>query len=81
MTTWTKLLAGKEISTARSARVRTFITSKEKAADLPSLVDDGWEMIKAYKNPKFVQVKKDKPGAEQFEDRIWVLFANMGLLP
>lgn len=78
MTTWTKLLAGKEISTARSARVRTFITSKEKAADLPSLVDDGWEMIKAYKNPKFVQVKKDKPGAEQFEDRIWVLFANMG---
>lgn len=36
------------------------------------------EKTKEYKNPKFVGITKEKDVQEQFENRIWMLFANMG---
>lgn len=77
-TRWDKIVSGKELAVAKTARNRTFVTSKERAAALPDLVEEGWIKYKEYKNPKFIGLKKDKAFDEQFEDRVWILFANMG---
>jgi len=77
-TNWTQMVSGRELSTAKSLRKKTFITMKISSADLPAMVDQGWEKAKDYKNPKFVGISKEKPTNEQFEDIVWLLFANMG---
>lgn len=46
--------------------------------DLPQYVDDGWEKSKEYKNPKYISVTREKSIQEQFENKIWLLFASMG---
>ena len=45
---------------------------------LAELEEEGWEYVKDYANPKFVKVRKEKNFDEQFEDKVWLLFANMG---
>jgi DNA sulfur modification protein DndB len=72
------MVSGKDLNTAKNARKKVFITKKVTTSDLTKLVDDGWEKCKDFKNPKFVGVTKEKPIEEQFEDRVWLLFANMG---
>ena len=42
------------------------------------LIDNGWEKVKEYKNPKYILVRQEKQGSELFEDSLWVLCANMG---
>lgn len=76
-TFWEKLVSGKELNSLKITRNRTFISKKELSSNLPSLVDDGWEMAKEYKNPKYILVRKDKTEAELFEDKLWLLFARM----
>ena len=46
--------------------------------DLPAYIDNGWEKSKDFKTAKYVGVTKEKPVGEQFEDKLWVLFADMG---
>ena len=53
-------------------------TLKIKADDLPRYVDEGWEKSKEYNNPKFVGITREKSIQEQFENKIWLLFASMG---
>lgn len=77
-TSWDKIVSGKELNTAKSSRKKVFFTKKVAASDLPKLVDEGWEKCKDFKNSKFVGVTKEKPVEEQFEDKVWSLFANMG---
>lgn len=77
-TRWDKIVSGKELSYAKMQRSKAFIVSKERRSSLEELIDEGWEFYKDYKNPKFVGVKKDKPIGEQFEDKVWLLFAKMG---
>ena len=77
-TRWDKIVSGKELSSARAQRSKAFILSKERRSSLQELLDEGWEFHKDYKDPKFVSVKKMKPVDEQFEDRVWLLFAKMG---
>ncbi len=77
-TRWDKIVTGQDLAKIKSQRSKTFITRKERTIALPDLIDEGWEKIKEYKDPKFVGVKKDKPFDEQFEDKVWLLFAKMG---
>lgn len=77
-TNWEKMVYEKALNSAKSARRKQFDTLKIKADDLPQYVDEGWEKSKEYKNPKFIGVTKEKTVQEQFENKIWLLFASMG---
>lgn len=74
----TQLISGKDIVTTRTSLNKTYITEKAKASDLPSLVDDGWEKAKDYKNPAYILVKKDLSSDVLFSNKLWVLFSSMG---
>lgn len=77
-TTWNKIVSGKELATAKSLRSKPYIVRRERTLALPDLVEEGWEKFREYKDPKFVGVRKSKPADEMFEDKVWMLFANMG---
>lgn len=77
-TNWEKMVYEKVLNSAKSERKKLFDTKKINVADLPAYVDEGWEKSKEYKNPKFVAVSKEKTMQEQFENKIWMLFASMG---
>jgi len=77
-TRWDKIVTGSELISARTNRSKSFIVRKERRLALPDLIEEGWEEYKEYKDPKFIGVKKDKPFDEQFEDKVWLLFAKMG---
>ena len=77
-TEWSQIVYDKQLAAAKSSHKKLFITQKILAADLPEYIDAGWEKCKDYKSPKFVGIAKEKPAIEQFEDRIWLLFASMG---
>lgn len=78
MTDWSKLLSRAEVPNALRERKKTY---KEKTIWRKVLEDEeneGWKFLKDTKNPDKIKVFKDKPSDEQFENRLWVLFAQMG---
>lgn len=77
-TNWEKLVSENELKKAKALRSKTFITDKVRRSSLPELEAEGWSLFREYKDERFVSVKKDKPFFEQFEDKVWLLFANMG---
>ena len=77
-TNWDKLVSGVELKKAKAVRSKKFITKKDWRVALPELEAQGWSYLKDYKDQKYVAVKKDKPFHEQFEDEVWLLFANLG---
>ncbi|MBP7509056.1 MAG: DGQHR domain-containing protein [Prolixibacteraceae bacterium] len=77
-TTWGKVVSGQELVTAKRFRSKSFITRKERMLALPDLISEGWSEYKTYSDPKFVGVKKKKPFDELFEDKVWMMFANLG---
>lgn len=76
-TNWEKIVFDKELKKAKALRSKPFVTSRERRSALPELEAEGWTLFREYKDPKFINVKKDKPFFEQFEDRVWLLFASM----
>ena len=79
-TDWELMVSGKALISEKNSRKKIFVSEKIATKDLISYVDNGWEKSKDFKNPKFVGVVKEKSAQEQFEDAVWVLFANMGFL-
>ena len=77
-TNWEKMVNEQDLKLAKSARRKIVDTLKIKSDDLPQYVDEGWEKLKEYKNPKFISVTREKSIQEQFVNRIWLLFASMG---
>lgn len=77
-TNWEKMVCEKALNSAKSTRRKQYDFVKIKQDELAHYVDDGWEMSKEYKNPKFVGVSREKSVQEQFENKIWLLFASMG---
>lgn len=77
-TDWSKMVDNKELTMEKNARKKVFITKKILSSDLPKYVDEGWEKSKDFKNPTYVGVSKEKSVQQQFEDHLWILFANMG---
>lgn len=79
-TNWDLMVSEKALAIEKNARKKQYITEKIVARDLPVYVDNGWEKSRDFKNPKYVGVTKEKPVTEQFEDSVWLLFANMGFV-
>ena len=77
-TDWGQIVFDKQLAAAKSNHKKIFVSEKILASELPEYIDAGWEKSKDYKSPKFVGVSKEKPICEQFEDRVWLLFASMG---
>ena len=77
-TDWGQIVFDKQLAAAKSNHKKIFVSEKIPASELPEYIDAGWEKSKDYKSPKFVGVSKEKPISEQFEDRVWLLFASMG---
>lgn len=78
--TWDKLVSGKELASTKTLRNKSFVVKKERAVALGELQEEGWELLREYKDPKYISVKKDKPYDECFEDKVWMLFAQMGFI-
>lgn len=77
-TNWDKIISGKELAKAKARKSKPFILSKERRGALEDLEKEGWTFVKNYADERFISVKKDKPFYERFEDKVWMLFANMG---
>lgn len=77
-TEWNQIVFEKKLANAKRAHKKTYIQRKILTSQLAEYVDNGWEKDKDYKSPKYVGITKEKPVSEKFEDRIWLLFAEMG---
>ncbi len=77
-TNWDKIVSDQDLLKARALRSKTYITAKERVGALDALRSEGWELIKAYADDRFISVKRNKPSDEIFEDKVWSLFARMG---
>lgn len=77
-TIWGKVVSGQELIGAKRLRSKPYITRKERALAIPDLIEERWSEFRTYNNPKFIGVKKEKPFDELFEDKVWILFANLG---
>lgn len=78
MTNWENIVSGKELVSAKNRRKNMYIEDKQRRVALQELEEEGWEYVKDYADPKFVKVRKEKPYDEQFEDKVWLLFYQMG---
>ena len=77
-TNWDLMVRDKERNSTKNKRKKIYVTEKILAVDLPAYIDNGWEKSKDFKTAKYVGVTKEKPVGEQFEDKLWVLLADMG---
>ena len=78
MTSWNLIVSGNELRKERGLRGKTAVQSKQRAVALQELQEEGWELVKHYKDHKFVSVQKAKPFDVLFEDRVWTLFHDLG---
>lgn len=78
MTNWENVVSGKELISAKNKRKNLFIEDKQRKITLQELEEEGWEYVKDYADSKFVKVRKEKSYDEQFEDKVWLLFYQMG---
>ena len=78
MTDWGKLLTPAEVPNAMRERKKAYLEKTAWKIALPNEEKEGWSFYKDTKNPEKVKVRKNKPLDEIFENRLWVLFAQMG---
>lgn len=78
MTNWENIVSDKELVSAKNKRKNMYIEDKQRKVALHELEEEGWEYVKDYADSKFVKVRKEKPYDEQFEDKVWLLFYQMG---
>lgn len=78
MTNWENVVSNKELVSAKNKRKNMYIEDKQRKVALQELEEEGWEYVNDYADPKFVKVRKEKPYDEQFEDKVWLLFYQMG---
>ena len=78
MTDWGKLLEAAEVKNALRERKKTYIEKTAWRVALAEEENEGWYFFKDTKDERKVKVRKQKSVHEIFENRLWVLFANMG---
>lgn len=77
-TEWGKLLQPAEIPYAIRERKKTYEEKVAWRVALEQEATEGWYYFKDTKNPDKVKVHRDKSVHTVFENRVWVLFAQMG---
>ena len=78
MTNWENIVSDKELVSAKNKRKNMFIVDKQRKSALPELEEEGWEYIQDYADSRFIKVRKEKPFDEKFEDKVWMMFYQMG---
>lgn len=78
MTNWENIVSDRELVSAKNKRKNMYIEDKQRKVALHELEAEGWEYVKDYADSKFVKVRKEKPYDERFEDKVWLLFYQMG---
>ncbi len=78
MTNWENVVSNKELISVKNKRKNIYVEDKQRKVALQELEEEGWEYVKDYADPKFVKVRREKPYDEQFEDKVWLLFYQMG---
>ena len=76
MSTWDLLLAREGLIAEAKKRATNSITQRIPIAELQKYIKDGWEESKRFK--RVVEIKKDKPVGDAFEDEVWTVFYKMG---
>ncbi len=74
------LVSGKALAKELVIRKQTYVVAKRLKEDREKYLKDGWEECntKPYKDKRYVKVRRNKSNDEQFENRVWCLFARMG---
>ena len=78
MTDWGKLLSKAEVTNAIRERKKTYEERTAWRVALEHEAEEGWYYFKDTKHKDKVKIHKDKPKSVIFENRVWVLFAQMG---
>lgn len=78
MTDWGKLLSKAELNKAIREKKKTYLEKTAWRSSQAEEESEGWAYHKDLKNPKKIKMRKPKPNDEVFENRVWVLFAQMG---
>lgn len=78
MTDWDKILSQAEVPIAMRERKKTYTEKTTWRVALEKEKTEGWYFFKDTKNPDKVKVRRDKSESVNFENRLWVLFAQMG---
>lgn len=71
-----QVVTGAELTHIKKLRTQRYITKTFPKAETEDMIAQGWELNRELK--KFVSLKKLKPIDEQFENKVWVTFANLG---
>ena len=59
-TTWERIVTGDEMKRAKKERNIPFYTKTIFRSSLEDEVEDGWEFLSEFKNPKKVKIKKKR---------------------
>ena len=76
MSTWDLLLPREELVAESKYRATESISHKIKIEELQQYLNQGWEESRRLKHK--VEVKKQKPTGDAFEDEVWTVFYKMG---
>lgn len=76
MSTWDLLLPREELVAEAKQRATDSISQKINVDELQQYLDQGWEESRRLKHK--VEVKKQKPIGDAFEDEVWTAFYKMG---
>lgn len=77
-TNWDNLITGDDLAKRIRERKSPYVVKKARKLALSEYEEEGWELVRQLKDGKHVTLRKEKPFDEQFEDRVWILFAQMG---
>lgn len=72
MSTWDLLLPREELVAEAKQRATDSISQKINVDELQQYLDQGWEESRRLKHK--VEVKKQKPIGDAFEDEVWTAF-------
>lgn len=71
-----QLASGEEIESLRKQRTQQYIIDKIHPLLLPAKEEEGWIIDKPFKTG--TRIKKQKSADQLFEEKVWVLFADLG---
>ncbi|MCO7126119.1 DGQHR domain-containing protein [Sporolactobacillus shoreicorticis] len=73
---WEKIVSEKDLIVTKRQRSKIHTTEKFLKSQKDEKLLEGWEFDKEYK--KNIRLRKLKSLDEQFEDEVWMIFANLG---
>ena len=77
--TWDRLLSSPEdINRRKRNKIKTEIIQRVNAGEESKWIDSGYRVDTTKSNQRSTYLVREKPQDEQFEDKVWLCFANLG---